>query len=1838
MKRRKVGHFGRRVLAILLAVAFVFSGMNVTSWQVKAADETVTYDLLSGTALTETGTVEKDPYGTDLFCEHQFNDLDSVKSNLGSFSSLKFEAEVTVTSCSSGIPTVVGYAMDADFGSWKDDGAEPASLGTKVKVTVDLTSYTTMSRVGIRFTNCSAGTTVGYTINSAQIIGIKGGGTATGGSGSTGETVDGMSATVSKLSGNADWAEYNYTIKNGTTSAIKGIKVVIPFSGTVNNLQSWNCSVSKSGNNIIVKHTAEIAAGATYSCSSDTKFGFAGGATLGTPTIEKMTEEDSASGLKYTLTGQTKDVAQADTPVGKHGALHLAEMDGYSAPIIVDEAGNPFQLRGASTHGMHWAEMHPYVNKSSFQSLRDEWGVNMVRLVNYVTQGGYTQGSQAALDTYTQRGVEAAKELGMYAIVDWHIHAENPHTTKAQAKEFFKKYATMYKDYDNVIFEICNEPTGVVWYNGSGSDLYSYCKEIAQVIRDCGSNALIVCGTNTWSQDVDEVSKKPLKDDGFENILYTFHFYSGSHYDDKMNKVRTATAAGTPIFVTEFGICDASGNGNFDTANADAWIKLCDSYNISYACWSLCNKNESASYLSTSCSKTTGGWVAEDLATTGIWLVNTYRAHEEAELEKEDPAAVSRVVLNKTTLSLVKGGSETLTAIISPDTATNKKVTWTSDKLAVATVDDSGKITAVGAGTATITVTTADGNKTATCKVTVTAPSLTLNKATANLSVGDTVTLKATVSAAAGNSVIWTSDKPAVATVDDNGNVTAVAAGTAVITATLGSGADALTATCKVTVSKKKVTITAPASITVKAGTKISEILFGSSFAAKDGTTVVKGEFTWTTEDKTLTSANEGDTLTAQFTPDNTQAYDSVTDISVKVHVEKNTYENVPAAPTLSSRTYSTVTLKEVSGVEYGISADGEDYTWQTGNTFTGLSPYTSYCFAQRYPETDTYLASGAGKALQVTTYYKDADCYKVDLSKVTDAVYVEAHNGRITYDKTTNTLTLTDSKTAYTLSGSNPDITIEISGGTVILTNAALKSITSSGDTDVKITGTNTVSDGIKTEGTVTIENGNATGTAGALIVTGGHKAAVEGTDVVLKSGQITATGADSAAAVAATNTVTLTGGSLTANADVTPIQAAKIILDGCQVQSSANPVYSPDPVDAEGNPVILCKITYKDGDDNIGDPAEVNKGSVITLSNLPLKEGYKAIGWKVAGTEETLEVGAEQTISGDTTYIAIYTKIEGTLDVSVANTAALTYGYTTDSGVKVTITNHTNITIESIALALDDESKFNLSEESITNLEAGESVDVTVNLKNGMSVGNYEVGLNLTIVSGECADITKTITRTVAKTKLPKPTSKPSIADITANSITLNNMTSSDYTYQYGYKKSTDSSYIWKDSPVITGLLPYTAYDFALRYKETANASASDAGASVLATTLMSEEAKYVIDVTKLTDEDYVAAHGDTISVTGSTLVLTQDGTYTITGKKTDITVSASKDAVIILDNAEIASMEGSGNLTIQLTGTSKIISTTKDTSAVAVPGTVTIEKCEDAISGDVTIRGGAGAAGIVAEKVVIKNGTVTIEGGTGAAGIKANQVTILDGSIKITGYGDKPAIDAANQDIKVTIEQKNGDSYKPGGSGGDDTGKNPGDTPNPSNPPQTSTGNEPVSSDTGNANEKDDDKDEEIIVPALTAANILIQKGKTYKLTTNHEDVEITRITYSNSKSKKLVKVSASGKIKAKKNGTAKLKVTYEYDGVSYNKTVTVKVQKNPVFALTKQTASVTLKRKAKCNLVNPSNMLSAKGMKFKTSNKKVVTVTSKGLVTAKKKGKAKITITLNKKKYTVNVKIK
>ena len=307
---------------------------------------------------------------------------------------------------------------------------------------------------------------------------------------------------------------------------------------------------------------------------------------------------------------------QADTnttPVERHGQLSVNGTD------IVDKNGDKFQLRGISTHGIAWFPQ--YVNQEAFIYIRDEWKINAIRLAMYSDlNAGYNED----IKNKVKQGVEYAKNAGLYVIIDWHILSDgNPNMYKNEAIEFFKEMATLYKNDANVIYEICNEPNGDVQWE---KDIKPYAEDVIREIRNIDTDSIIVVGTPTWSQDVDVVAQSPIT--GYSNIMYTLHFYAATHKDYLRQKMMTALNSGLPIFVTEFGICDASGNGNLDEGEADIWINTLNEKNISWICWNLSNKNESSAILSSSTGKITG-WTEDELSGEGKWLVRTLKENEE---------------------------------------------------------------------------------------------------------------------------------------------------------------------------------------------------------------------------------------------------------------------------------------------------------------------------------------------------------------------------------------------------------------------------------------------------------------------------------------------------------------------------------------------------------------------------------------------------------------------------------------------------------------------------------------------------------------------------------------------------------------------------------------------------------------------------------------------------------------------------------------------------------------------------------------------------------------------------------------------------------------------------------------------------------------------------------------------------------------------------------------------------------------------------------------------------------------------------------------------------------
>jgi endoglucanase len=281
---------------------------------------------------------------------------------------------------------------------------------------------------------------------------------------------------------------------------------------------------------------------------------------------------------------------------------------------LCSQDGSAVQLRGISTHGLAW--FPDYVNSALFKELRENWNVNVIRLAMYTSEyGGYcTGGNQSDLKNLVKKGVQYATENDMYVIIDWHVlNDQNPNTYISEAKSFFAEMSGEYASYSNVLYEICNEPNG----GTSWSDIKNYANEIIPIIKNNDADAVIIVGTPNWSQYVNQAAADPIT--GFGNIMYALHFYAATHKSDLRQTMTNAINQGLPVFVSEYGICDASGNGAIDEAEADAWVSTMDSLGVSYIAWNLSNKAETSAIISSSCSKTSG-LTTDDLSASGKWL------------------------------------------------------------------------------------------------------------------------------------------------------------------------------------------------------------------------------------------------------------------------------------------------------------------------------------------------------------------------------------------------------------------------------------------------------------------------------------------------------------------------------------------------------------------------------------------------------------------------------------------------------------------------------------------------------------------------------------------------------------------------------------------------------------------------------------------------------------------------------------------------------------------------------------------------------------------------------------------------------------------------------------------------------------------------------------------------------------------------------------------------------------------------------------------------------------------------------------------------------------------
>lgn len=300
--------------------------------------------------------------------------------------------------------------------------------------------------------------------------------------------------------------------------------------------------------------------------------------------------------------------AHAQTPLAANGRLKVINRQ------LCNEAGAPIQLRGMSTHGLQWfGSCH---TSSATQALANSWGCDVFRAAMYVDEGGYLS-NKAGIKAQVDNITDWSAQSGMYCIIDWHVlNPGDPNAHTADAIDFFRQEAQRNAGKKHVIYEICNEPNGVSW-----ASVKSYAEQIIPVIRQYDPQAIILVGTPNWSGTPADVTSNPLTGANAYNVMYTFHFYAGSHYTQSyINGV----LQNIPLFISEWGTSNYSGNGGNDYTNAQNWLNLLAGANtagikVSWCNWSFCDKSETSAALAAgACGN--GGW--NNTSESGTWVKN----------------------------------------------------------------------------------------------------------------------------------------------------------------------------------------------------------------------------------------------------------------------------------------------------------------------------------------------------------------------------------------------------------------------------------------------------------------------------------------------------------------------------------------------------------------------------------------------------------------------------------------------------------------------------------------------------------------------------------------------------------------------------------------------------------------------------------------------------------------------------------------------------------------------------------------------------------------------------------------------------------------------------------------------------------------------------------------------------------------------------------------------------------------------------------------------------------------------------------------------------------------
>ena len=255
--------------------------------------------------------------------------------------------------------------------------------------------------------------------------------------------------------------------------------------------------------------------------------------------------------------------ARAVDPVKQYGQLQV------KGTQLCDQQGQPVILHGLNLEwDTRWPRMY---NKKYMKTLKREGQYPLLRLAMEVSEGnGYLAHPQQAM-ACLKPVIEAAIKQNIYVIIDW--HANSMHTQ--EARQFFGEIAQRYGRYPHIIYEIYNEPIEETW-----TSIKKYASEVISEIRRYDPDNIVLVGCPHWNQDIHLVTNSPL--DGFQNVMYTVHFYAATHGDDLRQRTEDAVRQGIPIFISECGAMEASGEGPIDLESEAQWVAMCHRLGISF--------------------------------------------------------------------------------------------------------------------------------------------------------------------------------------------------------------------------------------------------------------------------------------------------------------------------------------------------------------------------------------------------------------------------------------------------------------------------------------------------------------------------------------------------------------------------------------------------------------------------------------------------------------------------------------------------------------------------------------------------------------------------------------------------------------------------------------------------------------------------------------------------------------------------------------------------------------------------------------------------------------------------------------------------------------------------------------------------------------------------------------------------------------------------------------------------------------------------------------------------------------------------------------------------------